>query len=53
LTTFELRDYRQQLERAIARLDTIDPVPEARAGLQARLDGVIAEQADRTRLADA
>jgi hypothetical protein len=53
LTTFELRDYRQQLERAISCLDTIDPVPEARAGLQARLDGVIAEQADRTRLADA
>jgi hypothetical protein len=53
LTTFELHDYQQQLERAIACLDTIDPVPEARAGLQARLDGVIAEQADRKRLAGA
>jgi hypothetical protein len=53
LTTFELGDYRQELERAIACVDTTGPMPEARAGLQARLDGVIAEQADRTRLAGA
>jgi hypothetical protein len=27
LTTFELRDYRRNLERAIAFFDTIDPAP--------------------------
>ena len=44
LTTFELRDYRRQLERAIAFFDGEDPVPPARAVLQARLD-----RAGRTR----
>lgn len=53
LTTFELRDYRRQLESAIAYFGTKDPVPTARAGLQARLDDVIAEQEDRQRLAGA
>jgi hypothetical protein len=53
LTTFELRDYRRQLERAIAYLDTKNPVPPARAGLKARLNDVMAEQDDRERLADA
>jgi len=53
LTTFELREYRRELEGAIAFFDTIDPVPPARADLQARLGDVIAEQADRKRLADA
>jgi hypothetical protein len=50
MTTFELRDYRRDLERAIALLDGPDPV---RRGLQARLDDVLAEQDERTRLADA
>jgi hypothetical protein len=53
LTTFELRDYRRQLERAIAFFDTKDPVPSARNVLQAKLDDVLAEQADRARLARA
>jgi hypothetical protein len=53
MTTFELRDYRRQLESAIAYFDTIDPVPPARDRLQAKLDDVIAEQDDRKRLADA
>ena len=52
LTTFELRDYRRELERAIAFFDKNPPVPPARAALQARLDDVIAEQDDRRRLAD-
>ena len=53
LTTFELRDYRRQLEAAIAFFDQQDPVPPARADLQAALDGVIAEQDDRKKLANA
>ena len=53
LTTYELRDYRRQLENAIAFFDRRDPVPPARDGLQARLDEVIAEQQYRQRLADA
>jgi hypothetical protein len=51
LTTYELRDYRRDLEQAIAFFDAVDPVPPARADLQARLDAVIAEQDDRTRIA--
>jgi hypothetical protein len=51
LTTYELRDYRRDLEQAIAFFDRQDPVPPGRASLQARLDAVIAEQQDRTRLA--
>jgi hypothetical protein len=53
LTTYELRDYRRELEQAIGFLDRQAPVPPARARLQARLDDVIAEQDDRSRLADA
>lgn len=53
LTTYELRDYRRELERAIAFFDTIGPMPPARGRLQAKLDDVIAEQDDRKRLADA
>ncbi len=53
MTTFELREYRRQLESAIAFFDRKDPVPPARAGLQAKLDDLIAEQEDRKRLADA
>jgi hypothetical protein len=53
LTTFELAGYRRQLEHAIAYVDRQDPVPPVRANLQAALDGVIAEQDDRKKLADA
>ena len=51
LTTSELSEHRRQLERAIVHYDGMDPVPQARGDLQARLDDVIAEQDDRTRLA--
>ncbi len=51
LTTYELRDYRRELEQAIAFMDTKHPVPPAQGTLQARLDAVIAEQDDRARLA--
>jgi hypothetical protein len=53
LTTYELRDYRRQLESAIAFFDKADPVPPARDRLQASLDAVLAEQEDRKKLADA
>jgi hypothetical protein len=53
LTSYELRDYRHELEQAVAFFDTKNAMPSARVGLQARLDDVIAEQADRKRLADA
>jgi hypothetical protein len=53
LTTFELRDYRRQLESAVAFFDRQDPVPPVRHRLQARLDEVLAEQESRARLADA
>jgi hypothetical protein len=51
LTTFELSGYRRQLESAIAFFDKTDPVPPARGDLQVKLDEVLAEQEDRTRLA--
>ena len=53
MTTFELRDYRRQLESAITFFDNQDPVPPARDRLQAKLDTVVAEQESRARLADA
>jgi hypothetical protein len=53
LTTYELADYRRLLEKAIAYFDKQDPVPAVRASLQAALDGVIAEQADRKKLSGA
>ena len=53
MTTFELRDYRRQLESAIAFFDRQDPVPPARDRLQASLAAVLAEQEDRARLARA
>jgi hypothetical protein len=53
MVTFELRDYRRQLERAIAYFDTKNPVPPVRGDLQAALDAVVAEQEDRARLARA
>lgn len=51
LTTSELSGHRRQLENAIAYYDRMDLVPQARGDLQARLDDVLAEQDDRTRLA--
>ena len=51
LTTSELSGHRRELESAIAYCDGMDPVPQARGDLQARLDDVMAEQDDRTRLA--
>jgi hypothetical protein len=51
LTTFELRDYRRELEKAIAFFDQQDPVPAARDQLQARLGEVLAEQDDRAKIA--
>ena len=52
LATFELRNYRRQLERAIAFFDKQDPVPRARDQLQAKLDLVKAEQESRARFAN-
>jgi hypothetical protein len=51
LTTYELRNYRRDLERAIAFFDIKPPVPPVRAELEVRLDAVTAEQDDRDRLA--
>jgi hypothetical protein len=53
LTTYELAGYRRHLERAIAFFDRQQPVPPVRADLQAALDAVLAEQADRARIAHA
>ena len=53
LTTFELRDFRRELEQAIAFFNRQDPVPPARDQLQARLDDVLAEQDERARPARA
>ena len=53
MTTYELRDYRRDLETAIAFFDRQTPVPPARDWLQATLDDVIAEQNYRQRLAGA
>jgi hypothetical protein len=51
LTTYELRDYRRQLEGAIGFFDKQDPVPPACGRLQTTLDQVIAEQESRKKLA--
>jgi len=53
MTTYELRDYRRDLETAIAFFDRQTPVPPDRDRLHATLDDVIAEQDDRNRLAGA
>jgi hypothetical protein len=53
LTTYELRDYRRQLESAITSCQASNPVPPARDDLQARLDAVTAEQESRARIASA
>jgi hypothetical protein len=49
LTTFELRNYRRELESAIAFFDRQDPIPPARDRLQASLDAVVAEQDSRSK----
>jgi hypothetical protein len=51
MTTYELRDYRHDLESAIDFFEDQVPVPPARDQLRARLADVIAEQEDRKRLA--
>jgi uncharacterized protein involved in exopolysaccharide biosynthesis len=48
LTTYELRDYRRDLERAIQGIVPSAPI---QADLRRKLDAVIAEQEDRARLA--
>jgi hypothetical protein len=53
MTTYELRDYRRDLEAVIAFFDRHAPVPSDRDRLQATLDDVTAEQDDRKRLAGA
>jgi hypothetical protein len=53
MTTYELRDYRRQLEQAIAFFAKQAPVPPARDRLQASLDAVLAEQDERARIAHA
>jgi hypothetical protein len=53
LTTYELKDYRRQLERVVEFYGHQTPVPPVRADLQAALDQVIAEQEDRARIARA
>jgi hypothetical protein len=53
LATYELRDYRRQLESAIAFFDSTDPVPPARDRLRATLAAVVAEQDDRARISHA
>jgi hypothetical protein len=53
MTTYELRDYRRDLETAIASFDRQTPVPPDLNRLQVMLDGVIAEQDDRKALARA
>lgn len=53
MTTYELRDYRRNLEKAVAFFDRQTPVPSDRDRLQGTLDDVIAEQDDRKRLAGA
>jgi hypothetical protein len=53
MTTYELRNYRRDLETAIAFYGRQTPVPPDRDRLHATLDDVIAEQDDSKRLASA
>jgi len=53
LTTFELKDYRRQLERAIGYYDKNHPEAPVLADLRQALDDVLAEQEDRARSARA
>jgi hypothetical protein len=49
LTSYELRDYRRLLERAIEGIPP--PGAPVQAALRAKLDAVLAEQDDRARIA--
>jgi hypothetical protein len=51
LTTYELRDYRRELEHAVTYFGKQTPIPPVRKDLQAALDEVLAEQAERARMA--
>lgn len=51
LTTYELRDYRRELERAIGYYVQNHPSAPVLADLRARLDDVLAEQDSRSRIA--
>jgi hypothetical protein len=53
LTTFELRDLRRELERAVAYYDRNHPAAPVLADLRQRLGDVHAEQDDRARIAHA
>jgi hypothetical protein len=48
LTTYEIRDYKRELEHAIKGIAADAPV---QAQLRAKLDAVIAEQEERARIA--
>ena len=48
MTTYELRDRRRELERAIQGIAPDAPV---QASLRAQLDAVVAEQEERARIA--
>jgi hypothetical protein len=50
LTTYELKDRRRDLERAIKGISPDAPI---QADLRRQLEAVMAEQEDRQRLADA
>jgi hypothetical protein len=52
MTTYELRDYRQDLETALS-METLPPIYLPRDELQRRLDAVLAEQEMRRRIAGA
>lgn len=51
LTTYELRDYRRELERAIAFYGKHHSSAPVLADLRARFDDLLAEQDSRTRIA--
>jgi hypothetical protein len=50
LTTYELRDYRRDLEHAIASAARPDPASRELAALRIQLDAVLAEQESRAAL---
>jgi hypothetical protein len=49
LTTYELRDYRRRLEHAVKGIPADAPVQDL---LRRKLDEVLAEQAERERIAE-
>jgi hypothetical protein len=50
MTTYELRDYREDLETALS-MQTLPPLYESREVLQQRLDAVLAKQEECARIA--